>query len=288
MSVPAYWEKLSQLALAGGGDRQAQLERLRQLTGGRLSFCLSGGAGLAREVKEMFLEAGMLIIEGYGLTEASPNLSFNRHDDFDFNTVGKPVPSVEIRLAEDGEILARGPNIFSGYFKDPDSTREVLDADGWLHTGDLGQFTERGFLQIIGRKKEIIVTSGGKNIPPANIEGRFKDEPLIAHVMVYGDGKRYLTALVDIDDAVASARLGLEEGSGADSEQLRRHPEVQEWIQQCIDAANSELAKFETIKRFAVASEPLTVEAGMLTPTLKLRRKNIIDRYQAELEALYA
>ena len=136
----------------------------------------------------------MLIVEGYGLTEASPTLTLNRPDRFRFDSVGLPLPSVELRLAEDGEILARGPTIFGGYHKDPEATARTFDADGYLLTGDLGRFTDDGFLQIIGRKKEILVTAGGKNVPPANIEQRFADDPLFAHVVVYGDGKRYLVA----------------------------------------------------------------------------------------------
>jgi long-chain acyl-CoA synthetase len=286
MSVPAYWEKLMQLSQAAGATDEARHAALMKLTGGRLRFCLSGGAGLAREVKDFFHGAGILIIEGYGLTECSPNLTFNRHDDFDFDTVGKPVPRVQLRLGPDGEILAKGPNVFSGYYKDPEATAAVFDDEGWLHTGDLGRFTDRGFLQIIGRKKEILVTSGGKNIPPANIELRFKDQPLIAQVMVYGDGKKFLTALVDVNDEVALARLrGVEASSDLPP---RQRPEVRRWIQEAVDAVNADLASYETIKAFYIPPEPLTVEANMLTPTLKLKRDVIVRRYREQLDALYA
>jgi long-chain acyl-CoA synthetase len=288
MSVPAYWDKLAGAALAAGNDRSAQLAELKRVTGGRLSFCLSGGAGLRREVKDLFLEAGILIIEGYGLTECSPTLTMNRHDDYDFDTVGKPFPGVELKLADDGEILARGENVFSGYHKDPAATAEIFDPEGWLKTGDLGRFNAAGFLQIIGRKKEILVTAGGKNIPPENIELRFREEPLIAQLVVYGDGKKYLTALVDIDELAARQRLereGLK--AGDDAAVLRSHPRVLELIQARVDAVNAELARYETIKRFCVAPEALTVVGGLLTPSLKVKRAKVYERYEAELEALY-
>jgi long-chain acyl-CoA synthetase len=285
MSVPAYWDKLAQMAIKEASGESERIAELRRLTGGRLRFCLSGGAGLRREVKELFLKADMLIIEGYGLTECSPTLTMNRANDFDFDTVGKAFPGVALKLAEDGEVLAKGESVFAGYYKDPQVTREVFDADGWLHTGDLGRFTERGFLKIIGRKKEILVTAGGKNIPPENIEHRFKGEPLIAYLVVFGDGKKFLTALVDIDEAVARSRL-MRQGDQS-SVAPRQHPYVRQWVQVCIDKANAQLAGYETIKRFCIAEEPFMVEAGLLTPSLKVKRKQIYERFSGQLESLY-
>jgi len=284
MSVPAYWEKLAQLARVDG-PAEMQHAELRRLCGGRLRFCLSGGAGLRREVKELFLAAGMLIIEGYGLTECSPTLTMNRADDFDFDSVGKPFPSVRIELAGDGEILAKGPNVFAGYHKDPEATRAMFDENGWLRTGDLGRFNERGFLQIIGRKKEILVTAGGKNIPPENIELRFRDDPLVAQLVVYGDGRKYLTAVVDIDEQVARQRL--EQAGEASGTSVRRHPRVREWVQQRVDAVNETLARHETIKKICIVPSPISVEAGLLTPSLKVKRAKVYERFAAALEALY-
>jgi long-chain acyl-CoA synthetase len=192
MSVPAYWEKLASQAKLHS-DPRAELQRL---TGGRLAFCLSGGAGLKREVKELFLEIGCLIIEGYGLTECAPTLTLNRPDDYRLDSVGKALPSVELRIADDSEIQARGPNIFRGYHKDPEASAEAFTEDQWFRTGDLGKLSSDGFLTIIGRKKEILVTAGGKNIPPANIEMLFQDDPFVEHVVVYGDGKKYLVAAI--------------------------------------------------------------------------------------------
>ncbi|MCA9515975.1 MAG: long-chain fatty acid--CoA ligase [Myxococcales bacterium] len=279
MSVPAYWEKLSGLA-AGDADK------LRELTGGRIRFCLSGGAGLKREVKEAFLAAGMLIIEGYGLTEASPTLTMNKRDHFRFDTVGLPFPSVELRLAEDGEIQARGPNVFGGYHNDAEATKSAFTEDGWLKTGDLGRFTDDGFLQIIGRKKEILVTAGGKNVPPANIEQRFADDPLIAHVVVYGDGQKYLVAGVWPEEHAAVALLA---ARGVAPEGPEADAVLRDELAARVAAVNAELASYETIKKFAVfRGRPLTVDGGHLTTTLKLRRHKIAEAFGAELDALYA
>ena len=258
-SVPAYWEKLAR-AILDAPDRRRALERA---TGGRLRFCLSGGAGLKVEIKELLHDAGVLVIEGYGLTETAPTLTLNRPDAFRFDTVGKPLPSVELRLDDDGEILARGPNVFRGYLDDPEATRAAFTDDGWFRTGDVGRWTDDGFLQIVDRKKDILVTAGGKNVPPANIEARFADDPVIERAVVYGDGKPYLVAALWI-------------APGREAEVAAR-----------VDAANAGLAKFETIKKWWIADEPLTVEAGTLTSSLKLRRKAVYERYRARFEELY-
>lgn len=261
MSVPAYWKKLAAPALAADDPSQ-----IAETTGGRLRFCLSGGAGLDREVKEMFHRAGVLIVEGYGLTECSPTLTLNRPDAFRFDSVGKPLPSVELRLADDGEILARGPNVFSGYHKDPDATRAAFTDDGWFKTGDVGRFTEDGFLQIVDRKKDILVTAGGKNIPPANIELELLHDPAFQHAVVYGDGKSYLVAALWLAPGVPLDRAA---------------------IQKKLDAINARLARHETIKRFCVIDTPLTPDNGLLTASLKVRRKQVYQAFRDRFEALY-
>ncbi len=282
MSVPAVWEKLAMAAMPET-DADRRKAALAKVTGGKLRFCLSGGAGLKREVKEFLHANGMLIIEGYGLTEASPTLTMNRPDAFRFDTVGRVFPSVQVKLAEDGEILAKGENIFSGYHKDAAATAEAFTEDGWLKTGDVGRFTDDGFLQIIDRKKDILVTAGGKNVPPANIEIRFKDDPFIHTVVVFGDGQRYLVGAVWLHDAAVAAHL---EKSGVAP---GAHDEAKRaLVQQRIDAVNSQLASYETIKKFMIVDEPLTVEGGLITSTLKIRRKEITKKYGKQLEALYA
>ena len=277
MSVPRYFEKLVEAAREETDTRQESIDALRRITGGNLQFCLSGGAGLSREVKELFYDADMLIIEGYGLTEASPTLTLNRPDDFDFDTVGKPLPSVELKIAEDGEILAKGDNIFEGYHKNPSATADTFTDDGWLLTGDLGRFTDDGFLQIIGRKKEILVTAAGKNVSPTKIEEKFDDDPYISHLVVYGDGKKYLVAGVWPNRETIEDRLGDDAGIKA----------IRGLLEPRIEEANAELASYETIKKFAVVDEPLTVDDGFLTPTLKVKRRKVYEAFGDELEALY-
>ncbi|MEO0326402.1 MAG: AMP-binding protein [Myxococcota bacterium] len=266
MSVPSVWEKLATLAGAPG-------EPLRTLTGDRLRFCLSGGAGLKREVKELFYASGLLIIEGYGLTECSPTLTLNRPDDFRFDSVGKPLPSVELKLASDGEILAKGPNVFAGYHRDPEASAEAFEDECFFRTGDIGRFTDDGFLQIVDRKKDILVTAGGKNVAPANIEIRFQHDPLVDHCVVYGDGRKYLVAAL-----------------WPSAEAQAKHAEpaaLQAALERSVARVNGELARFETLKKFVVVTEPLSVEGGLLTPTLKVKRKQVVARYEAALAALY-
>jgi len=266
-SVPAYWEKLARTAMAEP-DETKRTERLLAATGGRLRFCLSGGAGLKREIKELFYAAGILIIEGYGLTETSPTLTINRPGEFRFDSVGKPLASVQLKLADDGEILAKGPNVFSGYHKNPEATAAAFDEDGWFHTGDIGRFTEDGFLQIVDRKKDILVTAGGKNVAPANIELRFCDEPVIEQLVVYGDDKKYLVAGVWVSEDVDAG-------------------EAERLVGEAIQRVNGELARFETIKKFFVSQTPLTVADGHLTSSLKLRRKAVYKAFERQFEALY-
>ncbi len=279
MSVPSVWEKLASTARGASENKTEQLAKLDAITGGKLRFCLSGGAGLKREVKQLFHDKGVLIIEGYGLTECAPTLTLNRPDAFRFDAVGKPLPSVELKLAEDGEILARGPNVFRGYHKNPRATKDAFTEDGWFKTGDVGRWTDDGFLQIVDRKKDILVTAGGKNIAPANIEVRFNDDPFIAHVVVYGDGQKYLVAGVWLNGEVVKQHL-LEQDAMSDAA-------VTPLVQTRIDRVNAQLARYETIKKFQVFADPLTVEGGLLTPTFKIRRKKIYEAYGEQLAALY-
>lgn len=269
MSVPSHWEKIAIMASTGSANDEDVKKKLAEVTGGNLRFCLSGGAGLKREVKELFYKSGVLIIEGYGLTECSPTLTMNRPDAFRFDSVGKPFPSIELKLAEDGEILARGPSIFGGYHKDTAATKEAFTDDGWFKTGDVGRYTDDGFLQIVDRKKDILVTAGGKNVPPANIEIRFRDDPKIGHVVVFGEGKRYLVAGVwpHVPTTVT--------------------PELHDHVRGAIEKVNGEVAHHETIKKYVVFDAPLSVESGLLTASLKVRRKQVYAHYSGAFEALY-
>ncbi|MFO0641141.1 MAG: AMP-binding protein [Polyangiaceae bacterium] len=279
MSVPSHWEKLAAPATKEQ-DPATQKARLLECTGGRLSFCLSGGAGLSREVKELYHRAGILIVEGYGLTETSPTLTLNRSDAFRFDSVGKVLPSTNVRLAEDGEILAKGPNVFKGYHKDPAATAEAFTEDGWFKTGDVGRFTEDGFLQIVDRKKDILVTAGGKNVPPANIELRFQGDPRFLHVVVYGDGKKYLVCGVWLNDAVVDAELS--HVAPADRRAAR-----EALVQAKLDEVNRDLASYESLKAFVIVDTPLTVESELLTASLKVRRKKVVEAFKHQFESLY-
>jgi long-chain acyl-CoA synthetase len=286
-SVPAYWEKLYALARSSSEDVEEQHAKLRELTGGALKFLLSGGAGLKREVKDFFFEAGIQMIEGYGLTECSPNVTMNRLDDFDFESVGKPVPDVEVRIAEDGEILVKGENIFLGYYKDADATAAAIDHDGWFHTGDLGELNEHGFLRISGRKKEVIVTTGGKKIGPAAIEIQFAGNPYIEHVVLYGSERKYVTGFFTLVEP-ALTRWAKEHGlEGTSLGDLAQSPAVRALVQEAVDEVNADLASFETIKKFHVYPGHLSVDAGHLTASLKLRRMKVWEDFGAELDALY-
>jgi long-chain acyl-CoA synthetase len=285
MSIPRYWEKLAQAAIGDDGREvtpEKQRQRLAEITGGNLEFCLSGGAGLKREIKEFFKANDLLIIEGYGLTEASPTLTMNRPDDHRFDSVGKPMPSVDIELADDGEILARGPNIFGGYYKNADATQETFTDDGWLKTGDLGEWTDDGFLKIVGRKKEILVTAGGKNISPAHIEEQFKDDPFIEHVVVYGDGKKYLTG--GVWPNIQTVTTWLADHEIADDQ---REEAIEGLIAERVQAGNDRLPRYETLKAHAIIDTPLTVENGLLTATMKIKRKKVYEAFGDKLEELY-
>ena len=236
------------------GRRPRQPREARRVTGGRLRFCLSGGAGLKREVKELFHARGLLIIEGYGLTETSPTLTLNRPDAFRFDTVGKPLPSVELKLAEDGEILAQGPNVFAGYHKDPAATREAFTDDGWFKTGDVGRFTDDGFLQIIDRKKDILVTAGGKNVPPANIEHALRATIRSSRTSSStATAKRYLVAGVWLNER----RRDLA------TREAERAPSVRALVQQRVDAVNARARELRDDQASSRSSTtPLTVDGG--------------------------
>ncbi|MEJ2690020.1 MAG: long-chain fatty acid--CoA ligase, partial [Deltaproteobacteria bacterium] len=257
--------------------------KLRKKLGGRLRFFVSGGAPLAPEITEFFLDAGIKIIEGYGLTENSPIISVNRLDRIRPGTVGPPLPGVELKIGSDGEILVRGPSVMMGYYKDPEATAEAIE-DGWLHTGDLGVI-EGGSLRIVDRKKEIIVTSGGKNIPPQRVENLIIIDPYISQVMVYGDRRKFLSALIVPDfEQFAKHRPVRSILPGSMPEELADSREVNEFLMSRINERTRDLPSYERVKKILIVTEPFTEESGDLTPTMKLKRKKVLQRYKAELD----
>jgi long-chain acyl-CoA synthetase len=262
--------------------------RIHQVLGGNVRFMVSGGAPLSREIAEFFHAIGILILEGYGLTETTPSLTCNRPDAFKFGTVGPPLDCCELRIASDGEILARGTNIALGYHRRPEATAESWDSDGWFHTGDIGEIDADGFLRITDRKKDLIKTSGGKYVAPQKIENLLKLQPHISQAVVIGDNRKYCVALVTLDtDEVArwAAGQGLQLGS---SEQMASHPMVRGLIEGEVAQANRQLASFESVKYFRILPRDLTVETGELTPSLKVKRKVMAERYRREIEEMYA
>ncbi len=261
--------------------------KIRDRMGGRLRYFISGGAPLSREIAEFLHALGVLILEGYGLTETSTVTTVNRLEHYKFGTVGRALPGTEIRIAADGEILVGGRHVFREYFGDPDATREAIDGDGWLHTGDIGVLDDEGFLRITDRKKDLIVTSGGKNIAPQNVENLLKNDPFISQAFVYGDRRKYLAALITLSpDEIRSwaARSGIEE---QDLEALAARPEVRKLIGERVGEVNRGLASFEQVKRFVVLGADFSQETGELTPTLKVRRTVVLAKYGHLLDALY-
>jgi long-chain acyl-CoA synthetase len=247
--------------------------KVKARLGGRLRVANSGGAPLAREIAEFFHALDIRIVEGYGLSEVTTAATVNRREAYRFGTVGLPLPGVEIRIAGDGEILIRSDTVFAGYFHDEEATREVLDADGWVHTGDVGHLDEDGFLVVTDRKKDILVTAGGKNVAPQNLENELKAHRAISQAVVVGDRRPYVAALVTLDP---EATAGLD----ADAAQAA--------VQEAVDAVNAERSRYEQIKRFRILPRDFSAEHDEITATLKLRRKVILEHFAEDVEALYA
>lgn len=259
--------------------------KIRERVGGRLRYFISGGAALPKEVAEFFHAFGILIIEGYGLTETSPVLTVNPPRAPRFGSVGKPIRGVEIKIAEDGEILARGPNIMLGYYKKPEATAAAIDPDGWFHTGDVGHIDADGYLYITDRKKDILVLANGKNVAPQPIENLLKQSELVQEAVVYGDGMSAPVALIvpNIDALRAFAK---QEGIEADGDALLNHDAIQRRFRQELERVNRELADFQRIKGFRLISKPFSIETGELTPTLKVKRRVVAEKYAHLLQEM--
>jgi long-chain acyl-CoA synthetase len=255
--------------------------------GGRIRLFISGGAPLAREIAEFFGAAGLPILEGYGLTETSPVIAVNLPDRMRPGTVGPPLTGVEVKIAEDGEILTRGPNVMKGYYKKPEATAEVIDKDGWFQTGDIGHLDADGFLVITDRKKDILVTSGGKNIAPQPIENRLKTDKFFTEVVMIGNKRNFPAALVvpnfDALEAWAKAQ-GIPFTSRED---LVAKPEVVSFYHTRVSGLLPELAQFERIKKLGLLTKEFTVESGELTPTLKVKRRVIEQNYKDLIDGMY-
>jgi long-chain acyl-CoA synthetase len=265
-------------------DRLA-LSKVRERLGGRIRVCVVGGAPISPEILEFFAACGLTVLEAYGLTETATGVSANRIGDVRPGTVGLPLRDMDVRIADDGEVLLRGPNIFAGYWHAPEATAAAL-VDGWLYTGDVGELVD-GYLKITDRKKDIIITAGGKNVSPANLENALRASPYIADACVIGDRRPFVAALVTLEDAEVD-RVAEQHGWSERGAALGRRPEILALVQQAVDHVNAEVARASQIRQFAILAQPFTMDSGELTPTLKVKRQVVLERYAGVIEELYA
>jgi len=261
-------------------------KKLRERTGGRLRFFISGGAALSKELGEFFEAVGLQIVEGYGLTESSPVIAANRPDDYKFGTVGKPLPNVEIKIASDGEILARGPNIMQGYYKKKKETEETV-INGWLHTGDIGVFDSDGFLMITDRKKHLFKTSAGKYIAPTPIENIFLTSKYIDQFVLIGDRRTFLSALIVPDYEALKEYADAHKISYTDESELTGNEKIYKLIEDDMSKLQKKLANYERVRKFALLDKPFTIETGEITPSLKIKRKVVEEKYNYLIEQMY-
>jgi len=302
-AVPRVWEKLYagvHAALSADPSKQASVEKAMEagavdalapvraqigLDDCKVAF--SGAAPIPLEVFMFFLKLGLPMSEIYGMSECSGPMTW---EPFDVHpgTVGPPIPGCEVKLLDDGEVCCRGGNVFEGYLKDPEKTEEVLDADGWLHSGDIGVFDDGGYLKIVDRKKELIITAGGKNISPANIEAALKSFPLVGQACVVGDMRPYVVALVVLDPEVAPAWAKAQGIEGGTLGELARHPDVRAEVERIVAEANKHFNQVEQVKRFTLLGEEWLPDSEELTPTMKLKRRGVLTKYAEEIDALYA
>jgi long-chain acyl-CoA synthetase len=286
--VPYFFDKVHRHVASQGGSNDEQTERLKAAFGGRLQMACSGGAPLADATAEYYGRHGIPLVQGYGLTESSPVISVSTPRAYKTGSVGRPLKGVEVKIAADGEILTRGPLVMLGYWKQPQATSDAIDAEGWLRTGDMGHVDEDGFLWITGRKKELIVTAGGKNVAPAYLERLLAEDPLILQALIVGDRRNYLAALIVPNTEALTHELTAQGIAPASREETVAHPQVLKIYRERIDARLSVVAHCEQIGRFTLLGRGFTVEHDELTPTLKLRRSVIQQHFAREIDAMYA
>ena len=262
--------------------------KMRAALGGQVEYAVSGGAPLGARLGHFFRGVGITVLEGYGLTETSAGATLNLPDSIRIGTVGKPIPGIAVRIADDGEILLKGDNVFRGYWHNSDATKEALESDGWFHTGDIGELDEDGYLKITGRKKELIVTAGGKNVSPAVLEDRLRAHPLVSQCMVVGDNQPFIAALVTVDEE-AFPGWKREHGKPDDAtvEDLREDEDLNKSIQEAVDEANKAVSHAESIRKFRILPVDFTEDGGHITPTLKLKRNVVAKDFASEIDALY-
>ncbi len=262
------------------------LSKVRAIVGGKKNFFSAGGAPLEKSIEEFFLACGLLICQGYGLTETSPMVSYNTPKNFKFGTVGRPVPNCEVRIGERGEVQVKGPQVMRGYFNNPTGTDEVM-IDGWFKTGDVGEFDEDGYLRITDRIKDLIITSGGKNIAPLNIETRVGKDFYIEQIIAIGEKRNFISALIvptfeSLEEWAKKKKIQFQ-----NQEELIKHPHVIDFFRERIDHHSKKLAQYETIKKFRLLAKPFTMEEGDITPTLKLKRKQINEKFKKIIDSMY-
>lgn len=293
--VPRLYEKVRERVLQVTSEKWlyrllgsiARRKGIKRAFGGQLRYAVSGGAALDPQVAEFYFDHGLPVYQGYGLTETSPVLTVGREGHHKMGTAGTPVPGVEIKIAPDGEILARGPNIMKGYWQKPKETAEAISPDGWFHTGDVGTIVDSRYLQITDRKKDILVLAGGKNIAPVAIETALVRDPFIEQAVVYGDKQKFVSALI-VPDRLALTEWAKRKGLSTEPyDALVKHPEVVQKIERQVETAMKDFAPYEQVKKFILLSEPFTLQDGDVTITLKMRRARIIQRYRDAIDALY-
>ncbi|HLS44686.1 MAG TPA: AMP-dependent synthetase/ligase, partial [Ornithinicoccus sp.] len=260
-------------------------KKLRNAMGGRVKYAVSGGAALGERLGHFYRGIGLIVLEGYGLTETTAPVSVNTPELIKIGTVGRPLPGVGVRIL-DGEVLVRGVNVFQGYLNNEEATAEVWQ-DGWFRTGDLGELDEDGFIRITGRAKEILVTAGGKNVSPGPLEDQLRATPLISQALVVGEARPFIAALITLDQETLPPWLERHGLTGLSFEELRQHEKVRASVQRAIDKANESVSKAESIRKFEILEGDFTEENGYLTPSLKLKRNLVTKDFSEQIEALY-